>query len=239
MQGGSAILRAGLSCFAPSRGEAESRPYRTPKEGCTSSKIAASHGTTSGTVAAATPPGTQTSSPPPKGGSKPSRSPSTVGTAEASDCASAAESRRESTYEPANHIGSSATSSVRACCVGVTGLENGLNAIVAAGTTLDSVHRRPEVSGITAWLGHFRHRCARTRDTWNPPVSGLMTGRWRCPTSAQSSVGRHHAPDARGSTALAPHPGECLLECSAPCARVSEYLRDTPIHRRLGLVLVT
>ena len=29
---------------------------------------------------------------------------------------------------------------------------------------------------------------------WNPPVSGLMTGRWRCPTSPQSSVGRASCP---------------------------------------------
>ena len=77
------------------------------------------------------------------------------------------------------------------------------------------------------------------RDTWIAPASGLMTRRRRCPTVTQSSVGRHHGLATRCSAALAPHPGECLLEDSVPRARVPENLHDTPVHRRLGLVLVT
>lgn len=77
-----------------------------------------------------------------------------------------------------------------------------MSAIVAADTSLKSVHRRARVSAIPAWLGRFRHHCARVRDTWNSPVSGLMTGYRRCSTTTSLSVGRHHDLAAHCSAAL-------------------------------------
>ena len=66
-----------------------------------------------------------------------------------------------------------------------------------------------------------------------------MTLGRRYPTVVHFVVVARHRLAPRSSAAPAPHAGERLLERSVPRARVEENLRDTPIHRRLGLVLVT